>query len=741
MLYGAVKDNFGHYYKLHLPTDGRIPDGVQSRQFNDPVSTKQFIRGLEAQESHWRFLTLTLAAHISPHISIEEAICQLLINGRIKVFDITDYVRSRDATASIVLKGSDNNRVQILPASAQFIQDASNIKDIVSHDEAFQYLAQLEADDEQLRQLAGQLEVIPPSSNRLDRQTLLSVLAESIVNRKIVVLEKSGNAASSKDSKSSKDLDPVTSSMPGNRPPTLGPSSEVSIAAGVVQKEEKEPICSLVSVTVSAPNGREAIVNSKSKTIPKLAVVATEKNKKGFKEVAAEVQVQEMCGNHNNSSFKVSKEHKLKSRSSSRISLDVSCDSWNINNAFERVWLPSTNPKTYKITAKPTCQAPDMSVTTIEVDVYPDMTWHWETQINFGKLEFIPGQAKVKYSDLAIDGNVKLTYDGEDHDLKEKYKKYIQDPLDGFKKICDVISKVLEAINDPSSLTRIGTQAKKPPPPEGQDNTDGNETRLVVTWPNLDIKYDATLSESKYVDLVDHEYRISLAADPLLDIDIQVDVLDTLMKVAPAGTGRLIKFAKERIEEGFDGKNVAFRGELDIIFTAKSTVTITEGQLSGKHNILKHEKSGEPIKGTIDIPVALKGATRVEGKWFFITFDINYSIRGDAGWRGEFEFGKDEKGIYCAQVMEFTGIVVTFTKYEEVSAEVHVSSKRSKNAYARFSKIKVENDDKTLTASMENGNISGKATKKVEKDTVWKWLEPQRDTATAPSRRYYLIEH
>ena len=143
MLYGAVKDNFGHYYKLHLPTDGRIPAGVQSRQFNDPVSTKQFIRGLEAQESHWRYLTLTLAAHISPHISIEEAICQLLIDGRIKVFDITDYVRSRDATAGIVLKGSDNNRVQILPASAQFIQGASNIKDIVSHDEAFQYLAQL----------------------------------------------------------------------------------------------------------------------------------------------------------------------------------------------------------------------------------------------------------------------------------------------------------------------------------------------------------------------------------------------------------------------------------------------------------------------------------------------------------------------------------------------------------------------------------------------------------------------
>jgi len=37
------------------------------------------------------------------------------------------------------------------------------------------------------------------------------------------------------------------------------------------------------------------------------------------------------------------------------------------------------------------------------------MKWHLSTSINFGKLDFVPGKAEVKYSALAIDGNVTLT--------------------------------------------------------------------------------------------------------------------------------------------------------------------------------------------------------------------------------------------------------------------------------------------------------------------------------------------
>ena len=219
MLYGAVKDSFGHYYKLHLPTDGRIPAGVQSRQFNDPVSTKQFIRGLEAQESHWRYLTLTLAAHISPHISIEEAICQLLIDGRIQVFDVTDYAKS-GGSAGAAFKTNGNTHVQVLPASAQLMLN-NTARRFESVEAARAYLTQLNAPRDQLHSLAQENNLIEAGSGRATAEILLDKLAQAIAGDKLIIVETKPNNAPAK--KSSEEFLEVHDRLPGNRRPTLGP--------------------------------------------------------------------------------------------------------------------------------------------------------------------------------------------------------------------------------------------------------------------------------------------------------------------------------------------------------------------------------------------------------------------------------------------------------------------------------------------------------------------------------------
>jgi hypothetical protein len=578
-----VPDHFGNYYRL-CNSSAASSLSAQPLSWLCEHSATRFVRTLRAPAGLWNSLVFSsyglLGERGLPHnCTVEQRVAALIVRGKLRVYAVPSpqvlAEKSRLATFT-----KDERHTWRVTAAGATDTASGPVRTFQSHQEAAAFLKQLSPSGEQLQAM---VDLNPKLAGQAASQ---ETVADALVSGDIAVVEEpiqnlAPTPEGSPSSQSAEDSAETSSPAP------LGPhEAGATPAANPKEETAEEPVCELVSFRVFTASGREALVNSKSKTAPKLALVASQTHQPGLKRIAAEIQANALCGSHQESNFKINKDHRLKSRSSTSIALDVCCEAWNTSNAFERVWLPSVTPKTYRVTTKDTCQTPDISVRSVEIDVYPDITWEWDTQINFGKLKFVPGKAQVEYSDLGIDGNVKLTYDGKAHDLKEKYKEYITDPLESFRKICDSISKVLEAINDPTTLMRIGTKAKNPPPEEGQDNTDGNETRLALTWPNLDIKYHAILAENQQVDLVDHDYRISVAANPLLDIDIQVDVLDTLMKVAPAGTSKLIAFAKERIEQGFESNNTKFRGELDVIFTARSTINITEGEISGRHNVL-----------------------------------------------------------------------------------------------------------------------------------------------------------
>ncbi len=244
--------------------------------------------------------------------------------------------------------------------------------------------------------------------------------------------------------------------------------------------------------------------------------------------------------------------------------------------------------------------------------------------------------------------------------------------------------------------------------------------RLLIVVVNLQyvgVWVCSELIENQEPSIVDHKFSIGLKADPLLDVNIQVDVLDALISAAPYAVKKLLEFAKKRISEELDKNDkVGFSGELDIIFTVETKVGIDEGKkIEATHN--RYDKSFEvkPITGNFSLPAELKGVAKAEGKWFSITFEVNYELSGKAGWEGTYEFGKDDKGLYFSDTVEFTGIDITATKYEEVKAEVESNTESNDDILAGMEmSAEVETETSSAEIQLEDGNVKGKATLKAK---------------------------
>ncbi len=730
----VVKHISGESYKIHLPREGLVQTSLIPKSFWDEGSARQFVNSIAVTPDYWCDIINQCGSFSGSQLNtandIEKEVSQLLVRDKLKFYPVNILDTNEHPPEKRVIKSNNNTTYRFEPSSTLLFTKQSEIKKFSNTDEAKAFLSKLSTDNEKLTAIAKELKIKLPVTAAVNKGETANAISETLASGQVVIIvDKTSTVPPS-----TKEV--LTKSDVGNRAAGLG-------AGGTEEDETKnkeKPPCQLEWVSIECSHGRTSGITAKTETTPNLDVISTESKKSGFDLITAEIHATELCSSHKNNIFGISKPHKFKSKTEKKVQFHVSCDEWDVSNLFERIWLPSVKPKTYNISIKNTCEAPDIKIKDVNVNVYPDMKWHWTTTIDFGKLEFVPGKAKIKYSDFDIDGNVELTYDGKKHDAKEKYKKYIKEPLDGFKKICDTISKVLEVINDPkAALTRIGTQTDKKKPENGKDNKDGNETRLIIDWPKLAIDYDSSLLENKSSTFIDHEYSIKITAKPLLEIDIQVDVLDSMMSLAPPPVSALMKYAKNRIEQEFDDDQEAgLRGELDIIFTVKATVNINESEIKGRHNIIENDVSVEPIKGDIKIPAKLKGAVKAEGKWFIVSFKVHYDMKGETEWSGDFEFGNDDKGIYFSNTVEFKGIDVTFTKYEEVKAEVETDQIVNDGFFAD-AEVTVKSDDKNTEIKLEEGKLKGESTLKAEDEKRWSWLKPEKNTEKQSSQKYYFI--
>jgi len=748
----VIQDRFQHHYRLYVQGDAPVNHIVKAKEFSDSVFTENFVRRLSVSLGFWRrILSRVAAENFKPRASIEARISQLLIRGTLKLYPLKHLDQQREETSAPIISTAKGMSYKLVPASVLLVEPAAVAKTFTDKEQAVSFLTELKMDDAQRNELAAAMDISAADKNQ-PPDIQIAAMALALLENQFVIIANPPPIIAQPNG--SMDNTPIESTP--DQTSSLGPheeqggaylrgSSEVAgvgavVATNETMADETKPPCTLEKVVIKCSHGASVDITKETKSVPSLNVVATETDKAGFDRISAEIQASELCPSHKNSSFNISKEHKLILKTENKIEFKVNCDAWNRSNIFERIWLPSVKPKTYRLGIKDTCEAPDIQVKKANINVYPDIKWHWEATINFGKLEFVPGKAKVKYSDFIIDGNVDLTYDGKKYDAKEKYQEYIKKPLDGFKKICDSVSTVLEIINDPkAALMRIGTQTTKPKPAEGEDNTDGNETRLIIDWPKLNIDYDSTFVENVTTNHVEHDYSIKLTAKPLLDIDIQVDVLESMISLAPLPVAELMRYAKKRVEKDFEeGQEVGLRGELDIIFTVKSTIDINESEIKGRQNAAENNVIVEPIKGDIKIPAKLKGAVKAEGKWFIISFNVHYKMNGDTEWSGSYEFGNDDTGVYFSNTVEFKGIDITLIKYEEVKARVESKTDIVNDEYDLEESSEFDNAEAKI--KLEDGQLKGEATIKAKEEKRWSWLKPNEDAENQKSIKHYIVK-
>lgn len=373
--------------------------------------------------------------------------CRIAGQGRVKVYKLDHLSRAGGKVEYPAIMMAQSEQYRFMPVSGLLAGDVRDPQRFQRDpQQASNFIKQLNLTDAQLDDVLKSLGLATGTGS--------AALAQAIASEQVVVVRTRVSLLKSTSTEAAQAADNAPTQETTARPVSLGPHEAGGAAAVVVaqaSEAEEKPLCPLQSAIIQCSHGRRVQITKETSITPSLSVISTETKEEGLELISAEIQARELCSSHKNGAFKISKEHQLKSTTATKTAFQVSCDHWNYSNFFERLWLPSVKPKVYRISIKETCEAPDIKIKIVEVNVYPDMKWHWSTSINFGKLDFEPGKAEVKYGALAIKGNVDLTYDGITYDAQDKYKKYITEPLDGFKKICDAVAKVLKVINDPQS--------------------------------------------------------------------------------------------------------------------------------------------------------------------------------------------------------------------------------------------------------------------------------------------------
>ncbi|MDH5445588.1 MAG: hypothetical protein OEY52_08510 [Gammaproteobacteria bacterium] len=735
-----VKDAHGRHYTILKYVSPQIQAQLSPKEFLDQQHAHRFLQDLDVPTGYWQGLLSEVSSYASPimnEFELEGAVSEVIASGQLKVFAVS-LPASDSSPEKRTITTSEAHYAFIKP-EAQLLSDGEALH-FQNEAEAQALLDKINPDEKKLRSIATELN-IPVAANSSSAE-ISKAIANSLAKGESVILHDLRASASPEI------MEEVVAGAAAAEEAGLGPEDQKQ------EEQKEEQPCTFTKYTVECSHGRKVELDPDKQEEAKvkrmeLVSMSDRVDKDKQETVTITLDLQSPCCAHEKEQVNVNQDLASYVGETYGQEVVVRTPSKYLDfkeNHFRYVWLPSVKPYKYRITPSVNyCDATKFKGKgrSVPVYVYPEMKWEWSTTINFGSLEFVPGESEVKYKDFKIgaDSNVVLTYDGEKIDAKEQYEKYIKKPMEGFKKVCDTVSKVLEVINDPkAALMRIGSNAVSAKPKDGSDNKDGNASRLLVDWPNLNIKYTSKLEESDRPEFVDHDFSLKIEAKPLLDIDIQVDVLDSMISVAPSPVAELMRYAKKRIEEEFeDDQKVGIRGELDIIFTVKSTININEAELKGKHNVAASESEVKPIKGDIKIPAKLKGAVKAEGKWFIISFNVHYKMKGETEWSGEFEFGNDKKGIYFSNTVEFKGVDVTLTKYEEVKAEVE-SDKKVNDGFFDDAGFSAESDSGSAEVKMEDGKVKGEATAKVEEERRWSWLKPKEDKKKDNPPKYYIVK-
>ncbi|MDH5179611.1 MAG: hypothetical protein OEZ39_14680 [Gammaproteobacteria bacterium] len=215
-----LRDCFGRLYKLATPYDRPAPVAVEAELFFDPVLTQERLQDFDVSMERWRQLVdindLQSGQPVSDQ-AVPAKMSELLIQGRYRLYPITEADRFIHPPQKRTIETSDKTRYLFTPASTLLISRPPEVKTFNRKEDAKAFINSLNADEAQLQTIATELS-LPKQTNKSGADTLIERLSRHLATGKVViVVSKTGGGP-----KQEKQAETEHSQV-GHRPVDLGP--------------------------------------------------------------------------------------------------------------------------------------------------------------------------------------------------------------------------------------------------------------------------------------------------------------------------------------------------------------------------------------------------------------------------------------------------------------------------------------------------------------------------------------
>jgi len=198
-----VKNRFGESYKVQLPREINAQLTLISETFWNQESTQQFIRNLTVPNGYWReiineYSTLPIPSSLTT-IEVEQQVNTLMMRGQLKFYpvDILDVVEHPPEKR--VIKCTDNVTYQFAPVSTLLLNKTSETKSFKNTDEAKIFLSNINANDNQLLNIANELDIKLPATASVNQgETIEAVSQELAAGNIVIIVDKTSSSPPAK---------------------------------------------------------------------------------------------------------------------------------------------------------------------------------------------------------------------------------------------------------------------------------------------------------------------------------------------------------------------------------------------------------------------------------------------------------------------------------------------------------------------------------------------------------------
>lgn len=301
-----------------------------------------------------------------------------------------------------------------------------------------------------------------------------------------------------------------------------------------------------------------------------------------------------------------------------------------VDGVWDSLWISDLPANEYSVSVDVCTEKEPCDFT---VRAYPDIKWAISGKIG---LETPKGSRNPHDADWKFSLSAKRTIAGQATEFAQEYE--------------DQAKKILKFL----TLTRDASAYFA----DAMNRLTGQ--KLEPEWPNLSLTYQAARVERSESHLVDTEYSVSFAGDPILGMKWTGDILAGLIRLPQAAAIRPI-LEKARDKVG---------AKLELRITGRLKGSLTWKKAAGQSCEIEGEIAGE-------LGIVFYGSATVKGGFFFISFEAGAEFEAGGGMGIGFQPGIDSQGVYVSGKFYFLPIVVKAAFYADVKIKRKKKKKRN----------------------------------------------------------------